>query len=124
MSLAVVQQFRDNVLQLLEELVEQINYEEEIIMAHILVKNNQVPSQLLIEKVGGSIYRHKQMIKNRDEEFFKIDDNIIASIHPKGKTDIMKRIWESNVLDTEDKQIVWEWIDTLLYIYEKYQTTL
>jgi len=124
MSEKLIEQFKENITLLLEELIEQINYEEEIIMAHILIKNNQVSGKKIIQKVGASIHKYENLVKNRDEEFFKIDDNIIASIHPSGKSDIMKRVWESNALDDEDKQIMWEWVDTLLHIYKKYITTI
>jgi len=58
------------------------------------------------------------MAKERNEVFF-LEHNIFDSL---GKDKILhfKKLWRSERLDYEDKQVIWNWVDAFIYLGDKY----
>ena len=62
----------------------------------------------------------KTMIKNRDEQFF-LDNNLFElKGSSRDKVSHFKKLWRSGVLDDEDKQVMWKWVDSFVYLSDKY----
>ena len=90
--------------ELLIFLKDQISIEEVInIFNNIINRDNQ---------------KFKKMIKERNERFF-LDSNIFDEIS-KTKVVHFKKLWRSDVLDKDDKEIIWKWIDSFVFLSEKY----
>ena len=58
------------------------------------------------------------MIKDRNETFF-LEENIFENLS-KSKTLHFKKLWRSGKLDDDDKKIIWKWIDSFVYLSDKY----
>ena len=58
------------------------------------------------------------MIKDRNELFF-LESNIFDSIS-KSKVLHFKKLWRSEQLDDDNKQIIWKWVDSFVYLADKY----
>ncbi len=59
------------------------------------------------------------MITERDEVFF-LEHDIFDTIS-KQKSGHFKKLWSSGQLDKDDKQIMWKWLDTFVYLANKYE---
>ena len=64
----------------------------------------------------------KIMVKNRNEDFF-LKNNIFGSLNP-GKVNHFKKLWRSGQLDDDDKNVVWDWIDSFVIISERYTASI
>jgi hypothetical protein len=121
----ILQAFKTNMISFLDELIDQFPTETGLIVARVFLKD-QIPVEtamtnflVTIEKNDGAV---KALVEKRDEEFF-LENNIFSC--PQGSLDIssvnyMRKIWTSG-LDTEDKAIIWKWIDSFILLAEKYQ---
>ena len=63
----------------------------------------------------------RKIMKDRNEEFFLEDNNFFDGL-AKQKDKVLKfqNIWRSNRLDNEDKETIWKWIDSFVYLTDKY----
>ena len=73
-------------------------------LIHILNKDNQ---QL------------KKDIEQRNESVFLKNDNIFEAI-AKSKSVNFQKLWRSDLLDDDERKIIWKWIDTFIVLSERY----
>ena len=117
----IVQEFKNNLITFFDELIDQFPTEADLVIIRIFLKD-QIPIDEVINIFNNTInkddQKFKKMIKDRNENFF-LESNIFDSI---SKTKIVhfKKLWRSNSLDDDDKQIIWKWIDSFVYLGEKY----
>lgn len=114
--------FKNNLVKFLDELIEQFPEETDFIISRIFIKD-QVPVMDIMNHFITEIIPLKAKIKGRDDKFF-IENNILFSSLDKTKVNHLKKIWRSDRLEKEDKEVIWKWIDALVYFVEKYQKTL
>jgi hypothetical protein len=69
-------------------------------------------------KINTNDQELRKMIKNRNEAFF-LENNIFDNLG-KDKINNIKKIWRSDRLDKEDKEVIWNWIDAFMYLGDKY----
>jgi hypothetical protein len=90
-------------------------------MIRIFLKD-QIPIEDVMNIFSNAINKDnaklKKMIKDRNEIFF-LENNIFDSIS-KTKVVHFKKLWRSGSLDEEDKKVVWRWVDSFVYLSEKY----
>ena len=110
--------FKNTLVSFIDEIIEQFPHDSDLIICRIYIKD-QIPVVSLIDLFIKYFLPQKQLIINKDEEFFLTgtkdffqDLNI--------KTNIFQKIWQSNVLDSEDRDIIWEWVNSIVTIVEKY----
>ena len=117
----ILQEFKNNLITFFDELIDQFPTEADLVIIRIFLKD-QIPIDEVINIFNNTInkddQKFKKMIKDRNENFF-LESNIFDSI---SKTKIVhfKKLWRSNSLDDDDKQIIWKWIDSFVYLGEKY----
>ena len=121
-EIQVLSEFKNGLISFFDELVDQFPQEGDLVIIRIFLKD-----QILIEDVmiifNNSLYKDenklKKMIKDRNESFFLEENNIFGSIS-KNKVNNFKKLWRSGLLDDQDKLVVWKWIDSFVYLAEKY----
>jgi len=64
----------------------------------------------------------KKMVKERNETFF-LEHNIFDYLG-KDKVNNFKKLWRSGNLDDEDKEVVWKWIDSFIFLGDKYAKSM
>ena len=117
----ILQEFKNNLITFFDELIDQFPTEADLVIIRIFLKD-QIAIAKVINIFNNTInkdgQKFKKMIKDRNENFF-LESNIFDSI---SKTKIVhfKKLWRSNSLDDDDKQIIWKWIDSFVYLGEKY----
>ena len=117
----ILQEFKNNLITFFDELIDQFPTEADLVIIRIFLKD-QIAIAKVINIFNNTInkdgQKFKKMIKDRNENFF-LESNIFDSI---SKTKIVhfKKLWRSNSLEDDDKQIIWKWIDSFVYLGEKY----
>lgn len=115
----ILAEFRNNMVEFFDELIEVFPAETDIILARIMVKDVLNPEMVMNQFIL-DVVPHREQIKNRHEEFF-LTNNFLHHLNSKGKVNHFKLLWKSNQLDDDDRKILWQWFDTFLHFAEKYQ---
>lgn len=118
----ILKDFKTNLIQFFDSLIEQFPEEGNFVLFRILVKD-QIPSETIITYFINSVLPYKSVIKSRDEKFFTEMDALYFGLDSNQTGDI-KRLWKEGRFDSEDKQIMWQWIDTFVSLSEKYQKSM
>lgn len=123
-ELEILKQFKNALISFLDELIVQFPSEGDLVIFRIFLKD-RVPIVNVLNYVVLNILPLKQLIVERDEDFFLNKCNLFESIgaesEKKTKISRFKRLWRSESLDEDDKRVVWEWFDSFIYLSEKYQ---
>jgi hypothetical protein len=123
-EIEVLNEFKKQLLLFLDELITQFPLEGDLVVFRLFIAN-QIPIKdvldaitLKINKDGGKL---RKMAKEKNEYFF-LNDNIfeLEDNVDKKKINHFKKLWLSNDLDYEDKNVIWQWMETFIYLSDKY----
>jgi hypothetical protein len=117
----ILVEFKKQLTIFFDELIGQFPKEGDLIVIRLFL-TNQIPIQDIMDIFVRTLNKNNQefkiMIKARDETFF-LEHDIFDTIS-KQKSGHFKKLWSSGQLDSEDKEIMWKWLDTFVYLSEKY----
>lgn len=117
----VLSEFKSSLITFFDELISQFPLEGDLVIARIFL-NDQVPIKDVIDefilKMSMNDNLLKRMVKERNESFF-LEHNVFDSLG-KDKVNHFKKLWRSENLDNEDKEVIWKWIDSFIYLGDKY----
>lgn len=119
----ILKQFKNALISFLDELIGQFPAEGDLVIFRIFLKD-RVPIHNVLNYFVMKILPLKDMVKERDEDFFLNKCDLFEGIgdtENKGKINRFKMLWRSESLDDDDKKVVWEWFDSFIYLSEKYQ---
>ena len=118
-------QFKNALISFLDELISQFPQEGDLVIFRIFLKD-RMPITNILNFFVHKIVPLKQMIVDRNEDFFMNHCNLFDAINPdkKDKLNHFKKLWRSGSLDDDDKRVVWEWFDSFVFLSEKYQKSL
>ena len=114
----VLNKFKNTLVSFMDEMIEQFPHDSELIICRIYIKD-QIPIVNLMDLFIKYFLPHKQLIIDKNEKFFLFETKEFFQ-NLKINTDIFRKIWLSDVLDSEDRDIIWEWINSIITIVEKY----
>jgi hypothetical protein len=119
----ILSQFKTNLISFFDELIDQFPDEGDLVIVRIFLKD-QIPIEDVMKMVVVNLNKDdellKKMIKERNENFFLENNLFDNSSKNKDKILHFKKIWRSNRLDDDDRQTIWRWIDTFVYLANKY----
>jgi hypothetical protein len=115
----VLIQFKKQLISFFDELIGQFPQEPNFVVLRILF-NDQLPIKDVMQKFVIKLVSTREMIKNRDENFFLEQNNSFLSFLDKDTANSFKRLWRSDDLDNDDKSVIWQWIDSLVCLADKY----
>lgn len=121
-NLQILNEFKKNLVNFFDELIDQFPEEGDFVLIRILVKD-QLPITEVMNYFISEILPHKTMIKSRDERIFT-EMNVLYFGLEKNQSNGIRKIWKSSALDKEDREIIWKWFDTFVFLVEKYQRSL
>jgi hypothetical protein len=124
-EIQILNQFKNSLTSFFDELIELFPREADLIMIRIFLKD-----QINIKDVMDVFYYNlnkneqelKKMIKDKNESFFL--ENSLFDYFGKSKVLHFKHLWNSPVLDEENKIMVWKWVDSFVLMSEKYNKQL
>lgn len=120
-EIEVLTEFKTQLISFFDELIGQFPLEGDLVVVRLFFAN-QIPIQDVMNNFNHKINTNDQelrkMIKNRNEAFF-LENNMFENLG-KDKINHIKKIWRSDRLDNEDKEVIWNWIDAFMYLGDKY----
>ena len=73
----------------------------------------------LIHEMAKNNGEKRQAVKDRNESFF-LSFEATSTTSEKYKFSHFRKLWRSGQLDNEDKRVIWQWIDTFIFLADKY----
>lgn len=124
-ELEILREFKTQLISFLDELIGQFPLEGDLVVVRLFFAS-QIPIKDVMDTFKYKIDRNDQelrkMVKNRNEIFF-LEHSPFDSIG-KDKVSHFKKLWRSGSLHDDDKLIIWKWIDTFIYLSDKYTKTI
>lgn len=116
--LQILKTFKTTLISFVDELIGQYPNDSELILIRIFLKD-QIPIQDIMNEFIIKLDKYKPLIEAKDDAIFKNDDFLNFG----GQTGLnnLKKEWNANNIDEEDKNIIWEWIKSFIFLCEKYQ---
>ena len=118
-EIKILMEFKNSLITFIDELIPQFPEEGDLVIIRIFLKD-QVPIADVMNHIIHMILPLKQLVVSKDESFF-LDNNVLFSALNSGKVNHFKKLWRSGRLDNEDKNVVWKWMTSFIYLAEKYQ---
>ena len=112
--------FKNNLIQFLDELIEQFPTETDFIIGRVFLKD-RISSEVMMNGFIKEVVPLKKMILERDEKFFLESNISLFNGFDKNKVNHFKTLWRSSLLDEDDREIMWQWFSTFLLLAEQYQ---
>jgi hypothetical protein len=120
-ELQILSQFKNSLISFFDELIELFPEESDLIMIRIFLKD-QIPIMEVMNILNFNINKNDAKLKiqmeQHNEQFF-LENNFLDGID-KNKVLHFKKLWKSPRLDSEDKAMIWKWIDSFLIMINKY----
>lgn len=120
-EIEILTEFKTGLISFFDELIDVFPTEGDLIMIRIFLKD-QISIvdviNIFINSLNKDDQKFKKMIKDRNESFF-LETSIFDSIS-KSKSVHFKKLWRSGRLEDDDKDIIWKWIDSFVYLADKY----
>ena len=114
----VLKQFKKGIISFLDELISQFPQEGDLVVMRVAIKD-QIPVEMVMKDFIEIAGAHRDRIKSRDESFF-LNNSIQVPGLPSDKHNHLKKVWRSDALDDEDKEAIWKWVDSFLFLADKY----
>ena len=121
-ALEILTEFKKNLICFMDELIEQFPTEGDLIMLRIFIKDQAIIADVInnfTHKINTNNNELRKMIKDRNENFFL--NHSMFDLASKNKINHFKKIWRSGCLDKEDKETIWNWVDSFVYLSDKYE---
>jgi len=121
-----MKEFRKQLVQFLDELIEQFPNEPNFVIMRIFIKD-QVPVENVIGRFIRDILPYRQQSVDRDSNFFIEHSFLYMSNNDRDSVgqdniDYFVELWNSEMMDDVDRDIIWSWVDIFMEIAHKYFT--
>jgi hypothetical protein len=110
--------FKTTLIQFLDELIDQFPSESDLVIARVMI-SDQIPIADVMNVFSQKIEPYKEKIKERDDKFFLENTSLFTGANENSVINL-KKIWSSTKLDTDDREVIWNWID----IFVKLSTSI
>jgi hypothetical protein len=119
-KLALIREFRVQLVDFLDELIEQFPLEGDLVIIRIFIKD-QLPMADVLGRFIRDLLPFADQVKNREDKFF-IDNTLLyaGASMAVNKINHFKNLWMSDQLDDVDREQVWKWMDLLNAIASQY----
>lgn len=114
-------QLKTQMVAFLDELIESFPEEPDFVIFRIFVKD-QIPIADIMNYIAGNLVPLQDMVAKRDDNFF-LNNNVLFSEFDENKSskvNYFRRLWLSNKVDKEDRQVIWKWFDSFIFLAKKY----
>jgi hypothetical protein len=120
-EIEILIQLKKQLVTFLDELIETFPEEADFVIFRIFV-NDQIPIVDIMEYIIEKICPLEKIVENREDSFF-LENNILFEKFDdkkKGKVNHFRKMWQSKVLDKEDREVVWRWMNSFIVLGKKY----
>jgi len=119
-KISLMYDFRAQLLNFLDELINQFPEESDFIIIRIFMKD-QVPVYDVLGRFIRDLLPLKKQVEERNEKFF-LENNILYVQNglAENKVNHFQELWKSEKLDNNDREMIWRWMDLLNSIGGQY----
>lgn len=121
-TLQILKEFQLQVITFFDELIAQFPNEGDLVVMRLFI-STQMPIEDTVNKFIYELSKNnnskRQAVKDRNESFFLNFEPNSTTVE-KYKFSHFKKLWRSGQLDNEDKRVIWQWIDTFIFLTDKY----
>jgi RNA binding exosome subunit len=122
-EILILKEFKKNLISFVDELIDQFPSEGDLVILRIYF-SDQCEIKQVMESFTQYLNRDDNIIKKnieeRNDSFFLNHNTLFENVVDKSKILHFKKIWRSPQLDQEDKEIIWKWIDSFVFLSDKY----
>jgi hypothetical protein len=118
--MSILREFKTNLVAFLDELIESFPSEGHFVVCRIFVKD-KFPIETIMKHFITDVIPYKKSIKERDESFF-IEQGL--PIFKQAGDDLVnhfKTLWKSSAITADNKEVIWDWMNTFVLLAEKWQ---
>lgn len=121
-TLQILREFQTQVIAFFDELIAQFPNEGDLVVMRLFI-STQLPIEDTINKFIHELTKNdgekRQAVKDRNESFF-LSFEASSATAEKYKFNHFKKLWRSGQLDNEDKRVIWQWMDSFIFLADKY----
>ena len=125
-QIEIIVEFKTQVTAFFDELIAQFPHEGDLVVMRLYIATQLDITDALntfIHTITTNNGVCRQAVKDRNEQYF-MKMNITSDMDKKYKLGHFKSLWRSGQLDTDDKNVIWSWIDTFIFLADKYRKTI
>lgn len=115
-------EFKNQFITFFDELIAQFPSEGDLVVMRLYISTQMDIGDTvnrLLHEMNRNNGKSREAVKNRDDSYF-LDYSISPETNKKYKLNHFKTLWRSQSLDSEDRQVIWSWIDTFVHMADKY----
>ena len=119
-KISLMYEFRSQLLNFLDELMNQFPEESDFIIIRIFMKD-QVPVYDVLGRFIRDLLPLKKQVDSRNDRFFM--ENTLLYVQnglAENKVNHFQKLWSSDKLDENDREMIWKWMDLLNSIGGQY----
>ena len=120
-DIQILIQFKKSIISFIDELIEAFPTEPDLIILRIFIKD-QISIENVINKFIYILTKDDKKLNNdiRDRNESVFLENDIFQTLAKTKALNFKKLWLSDNLDEEDKNTIWNWVDSFVVLSNRY----
>lgn len=109
-------QFKSTVMDFVDELYEFMPNDMGLLGARFMLSTKITDSELVAQCLK-HLYVHRSVLLSRDEVRVKA---LLASDENRSIVDYLLGVLNSDVLDAQDRQVIWDWVEEFVRLLDEY----
>ena len=118
----ILVEFKSSLIDFFDDLIQQFSEDDDLIRMRIYIKD-QVDIQNIMNIFNYNIHKEDQnirkLIKEKNNKVF-VDHNLFDFCDDDKIKVNFKKIWRSPDLVHSNREIIWKWVRTFVYLVDKY----
>jgi hypothetical protein len=120
-EIEILIQLKTQMVSFLDELIETFPNEPDFVIFRIFV-NDRLPIEDIMKYIVNNLCPMGDMVKARNEDFFLKNNILFDQLDEtdSSKVNHFKNLWMSKRVDKEDKEVIWRWFQSFIFLGNKY----
>jgi len=121
-ELEILIQLKTQLVNFLDELIETFPSEPDFVIFRIFLKD-QIPMIVVMNYIVNKLCPLEESIKKKSEDVFTKNNILFENFDDRKveKVNHFKRLWLSGTLDDQDKDVLWDWISSFVFLGKKFK---
>jgi hypothetical protein len=119
-KLKIMKEFREQLVNFLDEIIEQFPTECDFVLIRMFIKD-QIPVHDVLGRFIRDILPYKDQVEAKNESFFMENTLLYTGGNISSeKINHFQTLWQSEKLDAEDRETIWNWMFCFIKIADCY----
>lgn len=115
----ILRQLRDQVLNLLDDLLVIVPNEPDILIVRLFFEN-QMDTKMLMDGFYEWVYPWREHIRDHNEDYFEDNDHMFGPLPP-NKIQRLKVKMTDGTFTASDKEVIWAYFEVFISLIEQYE---